>query len=379
MAKVACVKKKIGQSYLVWLQNSNLYFQLEEPAWFVFSKLARRYRPETIAVEFGQRYGLSSEESLAFVTEMRDRVEEFNQPPASFENDRSVMDAFQKYVFTPISVHQYQFGTKVVRFSYEKEGLVKYIHPLVEHLEVDGDQRESSSFELFTCEGRVVFRLDGEVKGYWGKADSEYTKGKIFLELINVLHDKSDSDWLMTVHASAITNGRKTMLFSAEPGSGKTTMAAMLQAEGFHLISDDFVPFDKYSMHAYPFPIAMSVKEGAMRLMTSLYPDLEKRPLHDLGPEKQVRYLPVENHKMTMIFPAHELVFIKYDQEVDFRMAKLEPIQAIKMLLDQIWVPPSPENVALLFDRLEQFSFYQLVYSNNRKALDAIKQLFDHD
>ncbi|MGD9930555.1 MAG: hypothetical protein AB7U05_11100, partial [Mangrovibacterium sp.] len=64
---------------------------------------------------------------------------------------------------------------------------------------------------------------------------------------------------------------------------------------------------------------------------------------------------------------------------VDFRMAKLEPIQAIKMLLDQIWVPPSPENVALMFDRLEQFSFYQLVYSNNRKALDAIKQLFDHD
>jgi hypothetical protein len=79
------------------------------------------------------------------------------------------------------------------------------------------------------------------------------------------------------------------------------------------------------------------------------------------------------------IFPAQEFIFVKYDQSIDFVMEKLDPLQAIRLLLDQTWVTPSRGNPAILFDLILQKSFYQLSYSNNKKALDAITNLFEND
>ncbi|MBK6281672.1 MAG: hypothetical protein IPF54_02465 [Draconibacterium sp.] len=68
----------------------------------------------------------------------------------------------------------------------------------------------------------------------------------------------------MKAHASAVTNHKKTVLFSGSSGSGKTTLAALLLQKGFDLVSDDLVLFDK-KKRAYGFPSAMSVKNGALK------------------------------------------------------------------------------------------------------------------
>lgn len=379
MANIPYIKKKIGQSYLVWFQNSNLYFQLEEPAWFVFNKINRRYKSETIAKECAQRYSQPYEEAIRFVNEMRRNIEEINKTYRKSHSTKKEMEAFLNHEIHPFSVHKYHLDAKVIRFSFETDWLEDYIHPLIQHLETRKGKTVTSEFELFTADDWVVFRLNGEVKGTWTKDESHFTKGKIFLELINVLYEKTDLDWLMTVHASAVTNGRKTILFSAEPGSGKTTMAALLKNEGYHVISDDFVPIDINLFNAYPFPIAMSVKEGSMELLTSLYPELEKGPMYQTSPTKNVRFLPVKNEIMKMIYPVEEFIFVSFDQNEDFRMEKLDLLDAFKLLLDQIWVPPSPNNVETLFERIQQASFYQLTYSNNQRALDAINQMFEND
>ena len=67
MSKILYLKKKIGNSYLVWFQNSNLFFHLEEPAWYVLNKVDKRYKTETIAKEFSNRYSLNYDDSLKFV------------------------------------------------------------------------------------------------------------------------------------------------------------------------------------------------------------------------------------------------------------------------------------------------------------------------
>ena len=146
----------------------------------------------------------------------------------------------------------------VIEFSYETSILENYIHPLIKHLETTGETEDKSYFELFMYENRVVFKVDNVLKGTWTKDESGYVKGKVFVELLNVLHNKNEADWLMTVHASAVSNGRKTILFSASPGSGKTTIAALLQTQGYHIISDDFVPIEQSTFKAYPLPMAFA-------------------------------------------------------------------------------------------------------------------------
>lgn len=381
MPAIPYQKKKIGQSYLVWFQNSNKYLQLEEPAWFVLRKTKQRCKAETIAGEFAFRYSVTPEESLSFVRDIRLNIEKMNLPDIDQDKTNKFSADLNEHIFKPFSIHRYKLGNKLLAFSYESRLLEYYLHPLICHFETTEESQEMPLFELFAHQERIVFRFNGEVKGTWTKDETHLVKGLIFMFLINVIHDKSDVDWLMTVHASAITNGRKTILFSAPPNHGKTTIAALLQDRGYKLISDDFVPIDRNSFNAYPFPIAMSVKQSSMDLLASLFPDLEQKQLNYISPEKSVRYLPPNENSdfVNDVFPVDEFIFIKYDKSVDFKWENIDPLKAMKLLLDQAWITPNKGNAEILFERITQLSFYQLTYSNNQKALDAITNLFDHD
>jgi hypothetical protein len=380
MSSIPFLKKKIGHSYLVWFQNSNLYLQFEEPAWFVFRRTRQRYKTETIARAFAARYGASFNESLAFVEEIRMNIQKMNQMEMVPTQNKSATD-LNNFTFNPYSTHRYKLGDQIITFSYESLAFEYYIHPLIVHLETAEAAAECPVFELFAYQGSIVFRFNGEVQGNWGPDETHLVKGLIFMILINVMYQKTTDDWLMTVHASAITNGKKTILFSAAPGNGKTTMAALLQSKGYQLISDDFVPIDRNMLHAYPFPIAMSVKEGSMDLLASHFPTLAQKPLNVISSEKSVRYLASGYHPdfTKNIFPVHDFIFIKYDKSVDFTLEKLDPFKGIRLLLDQSWVAPFRGNAEIFFDRIIHKSFYQLSYSNNEKALEAITNLFDHD
>lgn len=381
MRSISFIKKKIGKSYLVWFQNSNLYLQLEEPAWFVFRKTAQCSKAETIAEEFAIRYNISAEESLSFVQDIRLKIKEMNQLTGFQTQTLQVSADLDTLTYQPFVIHRYKLGNQLISFSFQTRTFEYYIHPLIGHLETEEKIAGMPLFELFSHQGRIIFRFNGQVKGSWADDETHLVKGMIFMFLINVMHNKTDANWLMMVHASAITNGKKTILFSAAPGNGKTTIAALLQARGFQIISDDFVPIDRNSLKAYSFPIAMSVKEGSMELLASLFPTLEKKPLNYISPEKSVRYLPPvdASGKIQEALPVHEFVFIKYDRTVDFVWEELDSLSGIRLLLDQAWVAPTPGNAQIFFDRMTQISFYQLTYSDNEKALDAITNLFDHD
>ena len=381
MPAIPHIKKKIGNAYLIWFQNTNSFVQLEETAWYVFRKTIQRYRPATLAKNFAIRYDISPENSLSYVNEILSEIEKLNHIIPAKNETGHIPDKLKGYQFKPYSIHHYRFGNKVVPFVFETRNFEYYIHPLISHLEVESTVTEIPLFELFAFNGRIVFRQGGEIKGMWSYDETQFVKGKIFMQLINVMHNKTDAEWLMTVHASAITNQKKTILFSAPPGHGKTTMAALLQSRGYHLISDDFVPIDRNSFSAWPFPIAMSVKEGSMELLASIYPALEQKSLNYLSPEKSVRYFTSDPDfdSSKAVFPVREFVFIEYNTSVDFEWEKLDTATAIKLLLDQAWIVPMPDNAGILLEQIPRISFFKLTYSDNEKAIKAITDLFEHE
>ena len=82
------------------------------------------------------------------------------------------------------------------------------------------------------------------------------------------------SYYVAALHASAISDTKSTILFSAQAGSGKTTISSLLRASGLRLISDDFVPIDGITGLVFPFPTAVSVKEGSIPVLSPYYPSL---------------------------------------------------------------------------------------------------------
>ena len=381
MPAIKYVKKKIGLAYLVWFQNSNLYTQLEEPAWFVFRKTVKRHKAETIAHECSHRYGLSYNECLQFVNDIRSNIKQMNKYVEIADQDETYPDKLKTKKFKIFSTRRYQITENIIELSVENQRFESYLHPLIGYLETDNTNKKISLFELFEYEGKSVFRLNGEVKGIWTRDETNRLIGFLYMSLINEMYGKTDDFWLMTVHAAALTNGRKTILIPAESGSGKTTMAAMLQNHGYQLISDDFVPIDRHLFRAWPFPIAMSVKQGAMDVLSQIYPDLEKNPIKLTSSKKNVRYLtPYYNPEFSeLAFPIKEVVSIKYDPLVEFEFKKADKLKSIKLLLDQSWILPNAGNAGAFLDQVSQWSFSQLTYSNTEKALEAISKLFDHD
>jgi len=381
MTAIPYKKRKLGQSYLVWFQTSNSFVQLEEPAWFVLRKAAKRFKSETIAAALSEVFGFQYNESLSFVQEMRQSFAKMNLPYQKPEVIPEAKDLLFGFSYKPFSVCKYHIFGKCISFSFQTNWLENYLHPLIQHLKCDDETRPTDKFELLWVDNKVVFRFNGEIKGVWSSEESHLVKGLIFMFLINAIYEKSDVDWLMTVHASAITNGRKTILFSAPPGNGKTTMAGLLQAEGFRLISDDFVPIERASFCAYPFPIAMSVKQGSVDLLSKTFSALESLPENTLSPEKVVRYLPPLTgiNGTTDVFPVNEFIFIEYNSSVDFSFEKLDTLLGIRLLLDQAWISPDVTNALAFLQTVPEKSFYKLTYSDNERAVDFVKTLFNHD
>ncbi len=379
MANIPFVKKKIGETYLVWFKRSNLFYQFKEPVWFIFSELIKETELVTIANKFSEHYAFGFDKSMNFVKEVQSKINELNEPDIAKQDGELSITNLKDHNYKPSAVHQYVIGKHHVQFSYETDWLESYIHPLAKHLETKRKNLYQTHFELFTHKHRVIFRLNNKIQGNWAYNESHLIKGKIFMSLMNSIYNKTDSDWLMSVHASAVSNGKKTILFSAPPNSGKSTIATLLLKIGYHVISDDFVAIDRHFFKAYPFPLAISVKESALNLLAPYFPALKQKQLTYINSEKSVKYLPFDENSADMILPVREFIFIKYDKTIDFKLDKLNSLHSIKLLLEQTWVSPTFKSVETLFEKIERCSFFQLTYSNNDRALQAITQLFEHE
>lgn len=368
--------RHIDNTNIVWFPNGNQYIRLEEPAFFVFRCGEKGMDMDLIVNQCAERYGIQGKESRQFVTEILNSIEAIKQRPTNKEPDFRTNKDLQTERFSPFSKHTYTVQGKPICFHYASRLYEYYLHPLLEHLESDANVAECVLFELFAHHEKIVLRVNGKVLGVWSEEETHLLKGMVYLQLLNVVYDKSDHDWLAIIHGSAVTNGIKTMVFTAAPGNGKSTIAALLQYKGYRLVSDDFVPLERMTCKAYPFPVAMSVKEGAFGLLSVFYPLLrnDERPQTSMT-NKQVKYLPLKGDALPA--SVREIVFIKYDPAVDFQMEKLPRPEALKMLLDETWTSPTTENAKRFLDWFTAINCFQISYSNNEKIVQEIDHLFE--
>ena len=91
------------------------------------------------------------------------------------------------------------------------------------------------------------------------------------MELLCLLTHKKEHDWLGTFHASTIANNKEAIMLIGASGRGKSTLSALLMANGFNLIADDFTPVLAKTQTIYNYPSAISIKEGAFKTLESYF------------------------------------------------------------------------------------------------------------
>jgi hypothetical protein len=372
------IEKKVNNSHIVWFRQSNSWIQFEEPAWFVKKLHQTGLDRETITLKCIRKYNLPSNECRSFVDEICARLTEISKPvPDSADINFSYFSP--DYKFVPYSTRHYLIANKRFTLTFETRLAEYYIHPSLAHLELNKSEKADAEFEIYNHGNISGLRVKNHPETASTFEDFNQLKNRLFINIVNAIYNKTNNDWMSLVHASAMTDGKQTILLSSASGSGKSSMAALLQTRGLQLVSDDFVPIDVKTKRAFPFPAAISVKEGAFDLLSPHYGNL-----HDIDYNKyehsnrSVRYLPpVSTGKSTIkALPVKSIVFIRYNPRVSCDFNLLTSNEAFRLFHEQAWVSGNFKHAGIFLNWFLKLHCYNLEYGDTEEGLNKILGLF---
>lgn len=95
----------------------------------------------------------------------------------------------------------------------------------------------------------------------------------------------------LLLHAATVEKDGRALVMTGESGAGKSTLAALLGERGWRLMGDEFALLDMASGLLMPFPRAVSLKNGAIRVMEAEVDAARFGPRLEGTPKGTIRHL----------------------------------------------------------------------------------------
>jgi len=365
-------------TYIVWLKAVNRYIQLKEPAFRVMEQWAQGNDINSVAELCAERYGLPYNEALRFVREITGEIDTLLAPENIIPQSQ-VPGRTHSPLKTPYSNRCYRINQKSVCFKFGTKELEDFFHPMWIYFEKDlaGD-KTNATFELSQAGREYIFQLNGTVLKTFPQNKPEEFQGAVCLELVNLIHNKNMNEWMGVIHASAVTNGHKVLLFVAPPGSGKSSIAALMLAGGYGVLSDDFVPVALDEPEVYSFPAAISVKSTSLAFMKKHFPSLpDPDPESQDASEVYETYMPLPDHSIySDSVKAKAIIFVQYDKKVKYKLSRVPNTKAMNDFLHQAWIADNPAAAECFMKWYFSLPVYTLRYSDNSRVVNEMEKLF---
>ena len=368
--------KEFNGIYAVWLSEVNRYIILKEPAFRIFRLLAENRLEKEIIEEVMKLYKLPLNEAKRFVNEITEQVRALLDETDEKEDhlfQASYLDNNQSSTILRI----YDIYGITVSISYGNSYIEENIHPRLLHLSVtEENKNHDHTFTLKNSEGHY-FLEDGKGEKRCFNLVEELAGG-IYLQILNIIHGIPPDSWMCVAHASAITDGNSAILFMAPSGGGKSTIAALMLANGFKLLSDDFVPVALNEPEVYCFPAGISVKKSAMPFLKNFFPEIGELNITERpGINKNGVFLPFPAESLsTKNVKARAIVFVQYDESVQCRFKKQPNHEFMNQFISESWIADNPAAAGRFLDWFFNLDIYELQYSDSKKAVARIKKIF---
>lgn len=369
--------KTIEDKTIAWFETNNEYIVLENTTADIIKRLHKGISVEEIANTLSKKLNVPVDKTVDFILDLEKNI---NQPKTTLN---TVLANDYRDIKKPLeyeSTKFYKINNLIFKVEYSSEYELYLVHPKFAHLEIKTSINIHVTFSVFLNNSFVFFYVDNNFIGAWNKNEIHYFQGKFSMELIQKIHEKEENEWMGVFHASAVSNDEKCILFLGDSGNGKSTSLALLQANGFTCLADDFVPIDVEKKEVYSFPASISIKKNSLQTLLPIYPELENSAeFHFKRLNKIVRYLKPNNTNYYAHLPCKDLVFIKYEKDSDLKVSKIPKLEAFQQLVPDSWLSPKKENAQLFLEWFSSLNCYQITYSENKKMIATVSKIFKND
>ncbi|GLV27941.1 HPr kinase [Sphingobium sp. TomTYG75] len=126
----------------------------------------------------------------------------------------------------------------------------------------------------------------------------------------------------LLLHASSVEKDGRALVMTGESGSGKSTLAAQLGERGWRLMGDEFALLDFATGELLPFPRLVSLKNGAIDVITGEVSAERMGPLMAGTAKGDIRHLmprPDAVARMTEAAKPALLLFPRFGHAADVR------------------------------------------------------------
>ena len=362
---------------ITWFESSNKYLILENTTADILKSLNKGISVNEIAEDLSKNLSVPLDTTIDFIKDLEKRIygakEQLETEEIIDYKDIQIPKSFE-------FIKYYKVNNVVFKISYLSEKELSLVHPKFAHLVNEDLASFDYEFDVFINNNAIFLFVDKKQIGAWDNKNIHYFQGKFSMEFIQKIHQKEENEWMGVFHASAVSNEKKSILFLGDSGNGKSTSLALLQANGFTCLADDFVPIDSEKREVYSFPASISIKKSSLETLLPIYPELETTAEYNFTRlNKIVRYLKPNNNNYFSHLPCNDLVFIKYVKDSDLNCKKIAKIDAFQQLIPDSWLSPKKENAQIFLDWFDSLNCYQLTYSKNEEMLKTVSKIFDND
>lgn len=366
--------KIVEDKTITWIEDSNEYIVLENTTADILKRLSKGVSVIEIARGLSKKLEVPLEKAKDFILDLQINIfSNKNLDHVDIINDYRAIKKPTSYEY----IKYYKINNIIFKVSFLSETELSFIHPKFDHLVIENSTVFHNEFDIFIDNNFIFLYVNNIIIGSWSSKNVHFFQGKFSMELIQKIHQKREDEWIGVFHASAISNGEKSMLFLGDSGNGKSTSLALLQASGFICLADDFVPVDSKKQEVYSFPASISIKKNSLKTLIPIYPELDtSEEYHITRLNKVVRYLKPNNPNYFAHLPCNDLVFIKYVASSDLICEKISSIDAFQQLIPDSWLSPKKENAKIFLDWFNNLNCYQLTYSNNNKMIETVSKIF---
>ncbi|MGB5981734.1 MAG: hypothetical protein WBG46_06285 [Nonlabens sp.] len=371
--------KALEDQFIVWFSKANQYLVVDSLTKRIIELLDQGFKTEQLLEEI-ENIGKFS------LSEVKERIRQVDKNIYQvlihgFSDEMSNVERELPNNPSHSAQHRiYKIDSLLfeIQFSGKRDFLL--IHPKFKHLEVLENSLQNKNdiaikIKTVVSDGFYHLEFDGSYVNRWQSNELHYLIGRLYMLILERIHDKEESEWGAVFHASAIGDDKSNVMMMGESGSGKSTSVALLNAHGLKCIADDFVPMDK-NFKVYPFPAGISIKHGSLKPLKAFYPDLNKEESYDLSINKKaIRYLPLQHDDLRYSSICKALIFVKYDPDHFHQMERMSVLEAFQILIPESWLSDDPEFVGNFLEWCSNIPCYRLRYCDAEKMVHSVREL----